>query len=248
MQAAARIQAHRKPRKCAIALRRARCLRILQALLLASSQIMKVTPMRLFPALFALALALFSAGASAQSPATAQAVFAGGCFWCMEPPYDKLDGVISTTSGYTGGDQASANYHSVSAGNTGHYEVVRVEYDPAKVSYKKLLDVFWRNVDPLDAEGQFCDKGDQYRSAIFYGNDEEKRLAEESKAELAASKRWSQPIATEVLPAKPFYAAEDYHQDYYEKNPLKYKFYRFNCRRDARLDEVWGADREQASH
>jgi peptide-methionine (S)-S-oxide reductase len=207
--------------------------------------------MRLFSALLALGLAAFALTASAQTPQTAQAIFAGGCFWCMEPPYDKLDGVISTTSGYSGGSQASANYHDVSSGDTGHYEVVRIEYDPAKVSYKKLLEVFWRNIDPLDAEGQFCDKGPQYRAAIFYGNDEEKRLAEASKAELTAgpaSKRFDGPIVTEILPAKTFYAAEDYHQDFYTKNPLKYKLYRFNCRRDARLDELWGAEREQAGH
>lgn len=206
------------------------------------------TPMRLIFALLAFGLAVSAMTASAQTPQTAQAIFAGGCFWCMEPPYDKLDGVISTTSGYTGGSQANATYDNVSSGDTGHYEVVRIEYDPAKVSYKKLLDVFWRNIDPLDAEGQFCDKGPQYRAAIFYNNDEEKRLAEASKAELDASKRLGEPIVTEILPAKTFYAAEDYHQDYYTKNPLRYKFYRFNCRRDARLDEVWGADREQAGH
>lgn len=204
--------------------------------------------MRLLSALLALGLAVSAMTASAQTPQTAQAIFAGGCFWCMEPPYDKLDGVISTTSGYTGGSEANATYDNVSSGDTGHYEVVRIEYDPAKVSYKKLLDVFWRNIDPLDADGQFCDKGPQYRAAIFYSNDEEKRLAEASKAELDASKRLGQPIVTEILPAKTFYAAEDYHQDYYTKNPLRYKFYRFNCRRDARLDEVWGADREQAGH
>ena len=207
--------------------------------------------MRPFPVLFALGLTAFAMTASAQTPQTAQAVFAGGCFWCMEPPYDKLDGVISTTSGYSGGSQASANYQAVSSGDTGHYEVVRIEYNPAKVSYKKLLDVFWRNIDPLDAEGQFCDKGEQYRAAIFYSNDEEKRLAEDSKAQLnspTTSKLFDGPVVTEILPAKTFFAAEDYHQDYYTKNPLKYKFYRFNCRRDARLDEVWGAGREQAGH
>jgi peptide-methionine (S)-S-oxide reductase len=206
--------------------------------------------MRFLSALLGLSLALFSASAaSAQTPPqNAQAIFAGGCFWCMEPPYDKLDGVISTVSGYSGGQSANPTYENISDGTTGHYEVVRVEYDPAKVGYKKLLDVFWRNIDPFDAEGQFCDSGPQYRAAIFYGNDEEKRLAEASKAEIEASKRFSEPIVTEILPAKQFYAAEDYHQDFYTTNPLKYKFYRFNCRRDARLDEVWGADREQAGH
>jgi peptide-methionine (S)-S-oxide reductase len=212
------------------------------------SPAIRIAPMRPLFAFFAVALATLPLSAAAQTIRTAQAIFAGGCFWCMEPPYDKLDGVISTTSGYSGGDQANPTYHEVSSGETGHYEVVRVEYDPAKVSYKKLLDVFWHNVDPFDAQGQFCDHGPQYRAAIFYGNEEEKRLAEESKAELQASKHFKEPIVTEILPAKTFYPAEDYHQDYYLKNPLRYKFYRFNCRRDARLDEVWGADREQAGH
>jgi peptide-methionine (S)-S-oxide reductase len=205
--------------------------------------------MRLYLALLALGLAaLFPPAVSAQTPAMAQAVFAGGCFWCMEPPFDKTAGVIATTSGYSGGDRANPSYHDVSSGTTGHYEAVRIDYDPAKVSYKQLLEVFWHNIDPFDARGQFCDKGPQYRAAIFYGNDEEKRLAQASMAELAASKGFKETIVTEILPAKPFYAAEEYHQDYYLKNPLKYKFYRFNCRRDARLDEVWGADREQAAH
>jgi peptide-methionine (S)-S-oxide reductase len=207
--------------------------------------------MRLSSALLALGLAAFTTGAHAQQPQTAQAIFAGGCFWCMEPPFDKLDGVISTTSGYSGGEEANPSYQEVSSGTTGHYEVVLVEYDPAKVSYQKLLDVFWRNIDPLDDKGQFCDKGPQYRAAIFYGNDEEKRLAEALKTTLnnpTASKRFEGTIVTEILPAKPFYAAEDYHQDYYIKNPLKYKFYRFNCWRDSRLDEVWGANREPAGH
>jgi peptide-methionine (S)-S-oxide reductase len=207
--------------------------------------------MRLLFALLALGLATFTISAGAQTPQTAQAIFAGGCFWCMEPPYDKLDGVVSTTSGYSGGQSANPTYDDISSGDTGHYEVVRVEYDPAKVSYQKLLNVFWRNIDPLDASGQFCDKGPQYRAAIFYGNDEEKRLAEASKAQLnspTTSKLFDGPVVTEILPAKAFYAAEDYHQDFYTKNPLKYKFYRFNCRRDARLDELWGEGREQVGH
>lgn len=195
-----------------------------------------------------LAFALAALAIAAAPGRAAEAIFAGGCFWCMEPPFDRTPGVLSTTSGYTGGEEKTANYHDVSSGITGHYEVVRVEYDPAKVSYRRLLEIFWKNVDPFNAEGQFCDTGDQYRAAIFYNNDEEKRLAEASKAQAAAMATSKEPIATQVLPAKPFYAAEDYHQNYYEKNPLKYKFYRFNCRRDARLDEVWGADRERAEH
>ena len=204
--------------------------------------------MRCLALLFAFALAFTSSGVGAQTPKTAQAVFAGGCFWCMEPPFDKIDGVISTISGYSGGEQANPSYYDVSSGVTGHYEVVRVEYDPAKVTYKRLLDIFWHNIDPFDAGGQFCDKGDQYRAAIFHGNEEEKTQAEQSKTELQSAKGFKEPIVTQILPAKAFYPAEDYHQDYYQKNPLKYKFYRFNCRRDARLDEVWGADREQSAH
>lgn len=206
--------------------------------------------MRFLLLLLALATACIAPGADAQTPPpkTARAIFAGGCFWCMEGPFDAIDGVISTTSGYSGGEKANPTYYDVSSGKTGHYEVVQVEYDPAKVTYKRLLDVFWHNIDPFNAEGQFCDKGDQYRAVIFYETEDEKRLAEQSKADLQAGKDFKEPIVTAVLPAKTFYPAEDYHQDYYLKNPLKYKFYRFNCRRDARLDEVWGADREQAAH
>jgi peptide-methionine (S)-S-oxide reductase len=195
--------------------------------------------------LAALALMLGAFGADAQQapPQGQQAVatFAGGCFWCMEPPFDKLDGVISTTSGYTGGRDAAPTYEKVSAGSTGHYEAVRVVYDPAKVTYQKLLDVFWHNIDPYDAKGQFCDKGEQYRAAIFVGSEAEKQAAERSKQALAGSSQIRQPIVTEILPAAAFYPAEDYHQDYYLKNPLKYKFYRTTCGRDARLEKVWGA-------
>jgi peptide-methionine (S)-S-oxide reductase len=174
-------------------------------------------------------------------PGLAVATFAGGCFWCMEPPYDKTPGVVSTTSGYTGGSVAHATYRQVSAGGTGHTEAVRVVYDPKKVSYATLLDVFWRNIDPVDAYGQFCDKGDQYKPAIFYHDEEQKRLAEESKAALERSGRFKQPITVAILPAGDFYEAEDYHQDYYLKNPVRYKFYRHNCGRDARLEQVWGS-------
>ena len=183
-------------------------------------------------------LALIAGSAAAQTPQTATAVFAGGCFWCMEPPFDKIDGVISTISGYTGGQKANPTYEEVSAGTTGHFESVKVEYDPTKVTYEKLLEVYWPNVDPFDSSGQFCDKGDQYRSAIFYGNEKEKELAEASKKQMAA--KLGKPIETQILPASQFYPAEDYHQDYYKKNPLKYKFYRYGCGRDARLAAVWG--------
>jgi len=178
--------------------------------------------------------------AEVPAPELAVATFAGGCFWCMEPPFDKTEGVVSTTSGYTGGQKAGATYEEVSAGGTGHKEAVRVVYDPQKVSYAKLLDVFWRNVDPVDARGQFCDKGDQYKAAIFVADDEQRRLAEESKAALERSGRFRQPITVTIQPTGPFWAAEDYHQDYYLKNPAKYKFYRWNCGRDARLEAVWG--------
>jgi peptide-methionine (S)-S-oxide reductase len=170
----------------------------------------------------------------------ATAVFAGGCFWCMEPPYDKLDGVVRTTSGYIGGKQPNPTYEEVSAGGTGHAEAVEIVYDPKKLTYAKLLDVFWHNIDPLTANAQFCDTGSQYRSAIFYRSEEEKQAAEKSKADLVASGRFAQPIVTEIVAAGPFYAAEDYHQDYYQKNPIRYRFYRQLCGRDARLAELWG--------
>ena len=171
---------------------------------------------------------------------TAIAVFAGGCFWCMEPPYDKLPGVISTTSGYTGGHVANPTYEQVSAGGTGHTEAVQVRYDPTRVSYAKLLEVFWRNIDPVAVDRQFCDAGSQYRSAVFYGNAEQQRLAEASKRKLENSGRFARPIATEIAAASTFYPAEGYHQDYYTKNPVRYKFYRWNCGRDQRLEELWG--------
>jgi peptide-methionine (S)-S-oxide reductase len=170
----------------------------------------------------------------------AVATFAAGCFWCVEPPYDKTEGVVSTTSGYTGGTVAGATYRQVGAGNTGHTEAVRVVYDPKKVPYEKLLEIFWRNVDPLDAGGQFCDRGDPYRPAILVHDEEQKRLAEASKAALSASGRFQQPIVVPVEPAKEFWIAEDYHQDYYQKNPTKYAYYRWGCGRDARLEQLWG--------
>jgi peptide-methionine (S)-S-oxide reductase len=172
----------------------------------------------------------------------ATATFAGGCFWCMEPPFDKLTGVVSTTSGYIGGTKANPTYEQVSDGRTGHAEAVQVVYDPGKVSYAQLLEVFWRNVDPLTPNAQFCDKGSQYRSAIFFHDAEQQKLAEESKRKLEASGRFKQPIVTELVSATTFYAAEEYHQDYYQKNPLRYRYYRHGCGRDARLKEVWGED------
>lgn len=170
----------------------------------------------------------------------ARAIFAGGCFWCMEPPYDKLEGVISTTSGYIGGHTPNPTYDEVTSGKTGHAEAVEVVYDPAKVSYNKLLEVFWRNIDPTTPDRQFCDVGSQYRSAIFYQDEEQKRLAEASRAELEKTKPFPQPIVTEIVAASTFTPAEEYHQDYYLKNPIRYRFYRFTCGRDQRLEELWG--------
>jgi peptide-methionine (S)-S-oxide reductase len=168
------------------------------------------------------------------------ATFAGGCFWCMQPPFDRLAGVVSTTAGYTGGTKRNPTYEEVSAGGTGHAESVRVLYDPAKVGYERLLEVFWHNIDPLARDRQFCDGGHQYRSAIFWHDEEQRRAAEASKAALEASGRLKGPIVTEIVPAGDFWPAEDYHQSYYRKNPIRYKFYRFNCGRDARLKELWG--------
>jgi len=168
-----------------------------------------------------------------------KATFAGGCFWCMEPPFDKLDGVISTTSGYTGGHKENPTYEQVSSGTTGHAEAIQVIYDPDKITYDQLLEVFWRNVDPTDGGGQFCDRGSQYRTAIFYHDDEQKRLAERSRQAVIESTGFKE-IATEITRASAFYPAEEYHQDYYKKNPVRYKFYRYSCSRDKRLKELWG--------
>jgi len=191
-----------------------------------------------------IAIAMIAATAGrAASPASgkAHATFAGGCFWCMEGPFDRLPGVISTTSGYTGGSVKRPSYEQVSSGTTGHAEAVDVVYDPSKVTYEQLLDVFWHNVDPLDRGGQFCDRGSQYRTAIFYHDAEQQRLAEQSKEALDASGKLKKKIVTEIVPAGEFYAAEDYHQAYYIRNPIRYKYYRFNCGRDDRLKDLWGA-------
>jgi peptide-methionine (S)-S-oxide reductase len=169
-----------------------------------------------------------------------KATFAGGCFWCMEPPFDELPGVISTTSGYTGGRTKNPTYEQVSSGNTGHAEAVEVAFDPTKITYARLLDVFWKNIDPITPNRQFCDIGTQYRSAIYYHNEEQKRLAEASKTALESSGRFKQPIVTEIAAASPFYRAEAYHQDYYRTNPIRFKFYKYRCGRDQRLDELWG--------
>ena len=181
--------------------------------------------------------------AAEPAPEHAVAIFAGGCFWCMEPPFDALPGVVATTSGYTGGTVANPTYEQVSSGTTGHLEAVQVEYDPNLVSYSQLLDVFWHNVDPTDAGGQFCDRGAQYATAIYASGESQTAEATASKERLAASGGLEKPIVTPIRAAGPFYPAEDYHQDYYKKNPLRYKIYRGGCGRDAVLDELWGKDR-----
>jgi peptide-methionine (S)-S-oxide reductase len=185
-------------------------------------------------------LLFFAIGPSAApaSPRLASAVFSGGCFWCTESDFDHIPGVVSTTSGYAGGRVANPSYEQVSAGGTGHIESVKVVYDPAKVSYQTLVARFFRTVDPLDGGGQFCDRGSQYRTAIFVANPAERRIAEVTKARAAALLK--KPIATLILPAGPFYAAETYHQDYYRKNPVPYRYYRWRCGREARLAQVWG--------
>jgi peptide-methionine (S)-S-oxide reductase len=189
---------------------------------------------------FALLLLVISLVSLADETHTEIATFAGGCFWCMEPPFDKVEGVISTTSGYTGGNKVNPTYKQVSAGNTGHAEAIQIEYDPAKVSYEDLLAVFWRNIDPTTPNRQFCDHGSQYRSGIFYHNDAQKSAAVKSLNKLNQTKPFDESIVTEITPASTFYPAEEYHQDYYQNNPLRYKYYRYVCGRDQRLEKLWG--------
>ena len=177
--------------------------------------------------------------APAQAPKTETAIFAGGCFWCTEADFDKVAGVIATTSGYIGGTVANPTYHQVSGGGTGHAEAVKVVYDPAKVTYAKLLDVYWRSIDPLAKDRQFCDSGDMYRTAIFYVDDAQKALAEETKKAVEA-KFAPRTVYTQIVKATAFYDAEDYHQDFHKKNEARYKFYRWNCGRDQRLEQLWG--------
>jgi len=211
--------------------------------------------MKVMTSLVALVLALFASSCSAAEqnetnnaasmvsvPAEnlAKATFAGGCFWCMEAPFDEIPGVVSTISGYTGGQQKNPTYEEVSAGRTGHAESVQITYDSTKISYAQLLTVFWHNIDPLAANRQFCDGGTQYRSTIFYHNEEQRRLAEESKRSLEQSGKLDKPIVTEIVPLSEFYSAEEYHQDFYKKNPIRYKAYRTGCGRDRRLKELWG--------
>jgi peptide-methionine (S)-S-oxide reductase len=190
---------------------------------------------RVLLAAFALALAAAPGDARAGE---ALATFAGGCFWCMEPPFEELPGVVSVTSGYTGGSKVNPSYDEVSGGGTGHAEAVEIAYDPAKIGYEKLLEVFWRNVDPTVADRQFCDIGSQYRSAIFVHDAAQRAAAERSLAEV--QKKLGVPVKTQIVAAGAFYRAEEYHQDYYRKNPIRYRYYRYGCGRDARLREIWG--------
>ncbi len=182
--------------------------------------------------------ALTTSAQAATASATATAVFAGGCFWCTESDFEKLPGVVSAESGYTGGKAASPTYESVSAGGTGHTEAVRVTYDPAKVTYAQLVEYFWRTIDPTEKDRQFCDIGNQYRSGIYWGSEAERGVAQASLAALQKSGQFKK-IYTEVQPATPFYAVEDYHQDYAQKNPVRYNYYRLSCGRDAQLKRVW---------
>lgn len=177
-----------------------------------------------------------------------KATFAGGCFWCMEPSFERLEGVIEVAAGYTGGNKENPSYEEVSSGTTGHLEAIQITYDPAKITYKELLSVYWRQIDPTDAEGSFVDRGEQYRSAIFYHNEEQKHLAEESKRNMEKSGRYDKQIATEIIKFTEFYMAEDYHQDYYKKNSIRYKYYRFMSGRDQYLEDVWDKKVEEKSH
>ena len=195
--------------------------------------------------ILAISLLVTSLNIFAADSKTEIATFAGGCFWCMEPPFDKLDGVLSTTSGYTGGHQENPTYKQVSAGSTGHTEAIQIEYDPAKVSYEKLLTVFWMNIDPTTANSQFCDHGSQYRSGIFYHDDKQKTAAEKSLNNLKQTRSFDEAVVTEITSASTFYPAEEYHQDYYQKNPLRYKYYRYACGRDQRLEKLWGTSTAQ---
>lgn len=186
-------------------------------------------------------LALVAAGTVEAAGRLEKATFAGGCFWCMEHPFDALPGVLSVTSGYTGGQKKDPTYQEVSAGGTGHAEAVQIVYDPSRTTYGKLLDVFWHNIDPTTKDRQFCDSGHQYRSAIFYHSEEQRRAALQSKEALEKVKPFREPIVTEIVPAGVFYPAEEYHQHYYKKNPIRYWYYRNGCGRDRRLKELWGS-------
>ncbi len=201
---------------------------------------MKLRPVRLAAAMAVFFMGLIAPAAMAEAPKEAVAIFAGGCFWCVESDFDHVPGVTKTISGYTGGSLKNPTYKAVTAGGTGHREAVQIFYDPSKVSYEMLLDVFWRSVDPTDGGGQFCDRGVSYQTAIFATTPEQRELAEASKTALQDSGVLKQPIVTPIEDAGEFYPAEDYHQGYYKKNPVRYKFYRFSCGRDGRVRDLWG--------
>jgi peptide methionine sulfoxide reductase msrA/msrB len=192
-------------------------------------------------------ITLASKTMSDETKKTERATFAGGCFWCTESDFEKIDGVVSVVSGYTGGHKENPTYNEVTSGSTGHYEAVQVEYDPTKVTYKELLNVFWKTVDPTDPGGQFVDRGSQYRTAIFYHNNEQKQLIEESKAELNRSGKFDKPVVTEIIKLSKFYKAEDYHQDYYKKSPGRYKSYRYFSGRDQFLEKTWAQEIKQTA-
>lgn len=192
-----------------------------------------------------LASGLSSAQLAAQSQITKTAIFAGGCFWCMQPPFDEAKGVVKTVVGYTGGSQADANYSAVSGHKTQHREVIEITYDPAQISYEQLIDIFWRNINPTQANGQFADIGLSYQAAIYFANDEEKRIAERSKDELGKSRKFDKPVVTEILPAQKFYPAEEYHQKYYVKNREDYERYKVGSGRAGFLEKIWGKNGER---
>jgi peptide-methionine (S)-S-oxide reductase len=196
---------------------------------------------RLFSAILLMMFSILLISSPPASAATEKATFAGGCFWCMDAPFDKLPGVISVTAGYSGGQTRNPTYEEVSAGSTGHAEAVQIVFDPSKTSYSRLLDVFWRNIDPTVKDRQFCDGGNQYRSAVFFHGESQKQAALQSRAALEKNKPFKGAIVTEITPASEFYPAEEYHQHYYKKNPLRYKYYRSSCGRDRRLNELWGS-------
>lgn len=206
-----------------------------------------MTTARASPLISVVLAGLLAIAAGLDRPAGAanleKAVFAGGCFWCMEEAFEGVEGVVSVTSGYIGGTKADPSYEEVSSGSTGHAEAVEVLFDPARTNYPKLLEVFWRNIDPTTPDRQFCDRGSQYRSAIFTLTELQERQAEESKRAVEQTKPFREPIVTQIVPATTFYPAEDYHQDFYKRNPIRYKFYKYNCGRVQRLEEVWGKSR-----
>lgn len=206
-----------------------------------------MTTARVSPLMSVVLAGLLAIAAGLDRPAGAanleKAVFAGGCFWCMEEAFEGVEGVVSVTSGYIGGTKADPSYEEVSSGSTGHAEAVEVLFDPARTNYPKLLEVFWRNIDPTTPDRQFCDRGSQYRSAIFTLTELQERQAEESKRAVEQTKPFREPIVTQIVPATTFYPAEDYHQDFYKRNPIRYKFYKYNCGRVQRLEEVWGKSR-----